>query len=203
MKFNLIINSFIDENTYIIYDNNTALIIDPGSDFNKIDTFLKEHDLINISIYLTHSHIDHILSCDKLVFKYNAPIYVHKDEIDLLFDEKQNMSAMYDNINIKDAIAIENILKIKCLGTFNIYHVPGHTKGHSMLEAKELNALFSGDFVFYHEIGRCDLPTGNYNIMLDSLDILKTFTTDYDIYPGHGPQTSIKDELKHNPYIRR
>ncbi|MDR1782166.1 MAG: MBL fold metallo-hydrolase [Bacilli bacterium] len=203
MKLEMIVNSFIDENTYIIYDKNTALVIDPGSDFNKIDTFLVNNNLNDIYIYLTHSHIDHILSCEKLVIKYNCPIYVHKKELDLLQNDKQNMSVMYDSVDIKDAIGIEDELKIKNLGTFKVYLVPGHTKGCSMLEVKELNALFSGDFVFYHEVGRTDLPTGSYSDMLDSLDILKTFTNNFDIYPGHGPKTNVFDEVKHNPYIRR
>lgn len=201
LKFKRIVNSFIEENTYIIYKENVALIIDPGSDFSIIDAFLNENNIINVSIYLTHSHIDHILSCKKIMIKYNSKIYVYKDEISLLKDSKLNMSDYHDEKLEFDGIAIDNELVIDNLATFKVYHVPGHTIGHSMLMVDELNALFTGDFVFKHEIGRCDLPTGSLKDMYQSLAFFKTFDKNIAIYPGHGDNSNVGDEIKHNPYI--
>ena len=51
---------------------------------------------------------------------------------------------------------------------------------------KDLNSIFSGDFIFYENIGRCDLPTGNYNIMKESINKIKKYNNSIKIYPGHG-----------------
>ena len=204
MKFERIVNSFIDENTYIIYENDTCIIVDPGSDFEKIDGVIQEHGFKNIYIYLTHAHIDHVASCEKLVAKYNCPIYTHELELPLLQKPIKGMTLIFDkDIEVKNAIGIKDKLDIPGFDLI-IHHVPGHTHGHSMLEVPKLNALFTGDFVFYHEIGRCDLPTGDIYEMYDSLDNkLALMNPKLEIYPGHGQSSTVGEEIKHNPYMNR
>jgi glyoxylase-like metal-dependent hydrolase (beta-lactamase superfamily II) len=201
LKLKRIVNSFLEENTYIIYCNDVALIIDPGSDFKIIDSFLKDKGLTDVSIYLTHSHVDHILSCKKLLIAYNAPLYVYKDEVNLLKDSNLNMSEHHSERLEFDGIALDNELDINGLEKFLVYHVPGHTSGHSMLYSKELQALFTGDFVFYHDIGRCDLPTGSIKDMYQSLSLFKTFDNNILVYPGHGDKSNVGNEKRDNPYL--
>ncbi|MDF9866889.1 hydroxyacylglutathione hydrolase [Bacilli bacterium PM5-3] len=205
MKVERVVNSFIEENTFIIYENDTCIIVDPGSDFNKIDFVIQENNLKNINIYLTHGHIDHIVSVNDISKKYDAPVFIHELEIPLLKKPSENMSTMfYDrDIEVKNAIGVKDKLDIPALGELNVYHTPGHTYGHSMLEVKKINTLFTGDFVFYHEIGRCDLPTGSIDDMYNSLDKLKTFNPKLEICPGHGQYSSVGEEIKYNPYMNR
>ena len=203
MKVEIIVNSFIDENTYIIYENDTCIIVDPGSDFSRMVAFIEEKELKNINIYLTHSHFDHVLSVNDLVERYNCPVYTHEFELEALEKPNINMSSSFSKeIVIKGAIGIKDSLPISHFENV-IYHVPGHTYGHSMLEIKKLNALFAGDFVFYHEIGRCDLPTGSLQDMYNSLDFLATLNPKLIIYPGHGQITNVAEEIKYNPYMNR
>ena len=67
---------------------------------------------------------------------------------------------------------------------------------------EDSKALFVGDFVFKGSIGRCDLPTGSDSEMLNSLNKLKKINSEYTIYPGHYDITTLKDELKNNPYLK-
>ncbi|MDL2211988.1 MBL fold metallo-hydrolase [Erysipelotrichaceae bacterium OttesenSCG-928-M19] len=203
MKVEKIVNSFIDENTYFIYENKVCLIVDPGSDFERIDAFIQEQEFDKIYIYLTHAHPDHIASCQALYDKYHCPVYTHELELDLLKQPIKNLSASFDEDMVIDyAQGKTTSLDIPEIET-KLYHVPGHTHGHSMIEVVKLNALFVGDFVFYHEIGRCDLPTSDINEMYESLDKLVLMDPKLAIYPGHGQMTTLKEEIAHNPYINR
>lgn len=203
MKYLRIINSFIDENTYFIYENDFCLIVDPGSDFAEMVKIIEENQFKRISIYLTHGHSDHVASVPDLVEKYNCPVYTHKLEIPLLEKASLNLSTNFNKeLEINYAIGIENELVIDNYH-FILYHTPGHTHGHSMLEVKELNALFTGDFIFRHEIGRCDLPTGSLEEMYESLDRLALMDPSLKIYSGHGDMSDLKDELKNNRYLNR
>ena len=203
MKFKKIENSYISENTYVIYEADTALIVDPGSNFEQIDQVLIDNEIKNINIYLTHGHVDHIKSVNDFVSKYNCPVYVYEDEIQLLESPTMNMSSkMGGDIVVKNAIGIKDTIDISGWD-LKVYHVPGHTSGHSMLYVKKINALFTGDFIFLNEIGRCDLPTSSLDKMYESLDTLVNFDPKIEIYPGHGQATSIGYELKNNKYINR
>lgn len=203
MKLYRIENSLLQENTYIIYENDKALIIDPGSDFNVMKQFIDENQFNEVAIYLTHGHYDHILSCQKLIEEYHAKVYTYEKEVEVLENANYNMSLMFN-----EKVILENIIPLQeTLKYFEqpitIYHVPGHTQGHSMLEVKPLKALFTGDFIFAREIGRCDLPTGSLQQMYESLDKLSLMDPSLTIYPGHGPSTTLKEELKYNPYLNR
>ncbi len=203
MKFEMIQNSFIDENTYIIYENDSCIIVDPGSDVAKVDAFIQEHDIKNVYIYLTHAHIDHIIGVPEIQERYNAPVYIYEPELEILENPRYTLAnRVNETIKIENIITFKDELKIP---GFNLkfHHVPGHTRGHTMLEVPKLNAIFTGDFVFQHEIGRCDLPTGSLKDMYSSLDYLITLNPELKLYPGHGPATTIKDEKKYNPYINR
>lgn len=199
MELISIANSSLDENTYIVYEDNIGLVIDPGSDFEIISEKIDKAYLKDIYIYLTHGHFDHMMSALKLAKKYNAPILAYKDEIKLIKDPELNMSRfapiIIDKVEpVTDKLTMfdEDII---------VYHTPGHTSGHSMLEVKSLNALFTGDFIFRREIGRCDLPTGSLKEMYASLRKLAKMDPTLKIYPGHGPATILGEEIAQNKYI--
>ena len=202
MKVETCLNSFIDENTYIISQDDTCIVVDPGSDFQKMARYIDDNNLKNVIVYLTHGHVDHIFSVKQFQEKYKSPVYTHIKELDLLSDPHKNMSDDYGNIKITDAIGITDTFDVPGF-TLKVHHVPGHTHGHSMLEVEELHSLFTGDFVFRYEIGRCDLPTGSLKEMYQSLDMLKTMDNNLKIYPGHGPTSSVRDEIKNNRYMNR
>lgn len=163
----------LDNNVYIISNNNEAIIVDPSSSENVLESFLKENNLDLIAIFVTHYHFDHIGSLDYFVKKYNVPVYDYKS---------------------KNKIKIMNL---KC----EIIPTKGHDNTSVSFYFKETEDLFVGDFVFKGSIGRMDLEGGSEEEMVYSLNYLKTMNENITIYPGHGQVTSLKEELLYNPYL--
>jgi len=126
-----------------------------------------------LGILVTHKHFDHIGALD--YFK-NIDIY------------------SFDNLQEKEY----NI------GPFNFEVIfnPGHSSDSVSYYFKEYDALFCGDFIFYHNIGRCDLPTGSMNEMLKSIENIKKYPKKTIIYPGHGFKTTLEEEIKNNYYFK-
>lgn len=176
MKIEKIKTGYLEENCYILKEKDECLIIDPGSDFFLIDE--KIGNCKPKGILITHNHFDHIGAADEIVKKYNTNIY--------------------DKNNLK-----EEKIKI-CSFSFEVIYNPGHSSDSISFYFKSINTLFSGDFIFAGSIGRCDLETGNYSEMILSINkILKIFKNNKDlkIYPGHGEITTLKREIKTNPYL--
>ena len=86
---------------------------------------------------------------------------------------------------------------------FSILHTPGHTPGGIVFYCEAEKTAFSGDTLFRMSIGRTDFERGSYEEMIDSLqNVMAKLPADTTVYPGHGPKTTIADELRYNPYMR-
>lgn len=200
-----VVSGSFQVNCYLVYDTNSkkAIIIDPGEQaqkvINKIETLnLKPELLIN-----THGHFDHIFSDDIIREKYNIPLAIFKDDTEMLSDSNLNFSQYMDKaITIKQADIIFDKEEIKetSFCKYKVVHTPGHSKGSICILTG--NICFSGDTVFRNSIGRTDLTGGNYDELIQSLQKIKKFPKDIIIYPGHGPVTTLKDELNNNPYFK-
>lgn len=200
-----VVSGNLQVNCYIVYDVNLkkAIIIDPGEQaqkvINKIETLnLQPELLIN-----THGHFDHIFSDDIIREKYNIPLAIFKDDVEMLSDSNLNLSQYMDNpITIKQADIIFDKEEVKetSFCKYKVIHTPGHSKGSICILTDDI--LFSGDTVFKYSIGRTDLPGGNYNELIQSLEKIKKLPKNIIIYPGHGPVTTLKEELENNPYFK-
>ena len=200
-----VVSGNLQVNCYIVYDVNLkkAIIIDPGEQaqkvINKIETLnLQPELLIN-----THGHFDHIFSDDIVREKYNIPLAIFKDDVEMLSDSNLNLSQYMDNpITIKQADIIFDKEEVKetSFCKYKVIHTPGHSKGSICILTDDI--LFSGDTVFKYSIGRTDLPDGNYNELMQSLEKIKKLSKNITIYPGHGPVTTLKEELENNPYFK-
>ena len=188
----------LESNCYLIFNRNSCLIIDPGSESNKILEALGDYDLV--AIVLTHGHFDHIGAVKDLVKKYHCPIYISpKDEI-LLHNPQYNYS--YPNsitINHPVKLITEKILVIGDY-SFQIFPTPGHTAGSITLRYHDY--LFTGDTLFQNDVGRTDLYSGSEIELSRSLKLLKKLPKKLEVLPGHGPNSTIKAELLSNPYLR-
>lgn len=192
------------ENIYFIIDKTSqkTIILDPGQiPLDRIIGFIDSHRLVPIAILNTHAHPDHIARADDLMNYYNIPFFLHEEEKDFL-DEFFNFGLM---IGFKDFKMPEKVNYIKSGSfkfdefVFDIFHTPGHTKGSiCVLFDKQ---LISGDTLFCGSIGRTDLPGGSINEMNQSIAVLKELDEDIIVYPGHGEQTTIKNEKENNPYF--
>lgn len=167
MKIDKLVVGPLQENCYILEKNKKVLVIDPGDEFNKINNFIKDKTLVGILI--THNHFDHIGALKELKDTYKVKLY--------------------DRTNLEETIY--NIDTFK----FEVIFTPGHTKEEISYYFKEENIMFTGDFLFKNGIGRCDLPGGNEEDMLDSLFKMKGYPRDTIIYPGHGEKSILGMEL--------
>lgn len=191
-------------NCYIVYNNKSALIIDPGGEANKIIAFLQQNKLTAEAILLTHAHFDHIGAVEALRTNLGLDVYLHQAEVDWLGNPHLNRSAYYPGekiiTNQAERVLIPGKLQIGSF-TFEVIHTPGHSPG-SVSFVFEEGFVISGDVLFQQGIGRTDLPGGDMAQLESSIrNYLYQLNDSVVVYPGHGPKTTIKDEKKNNPFF--
>lgn len=197
-----------ETNCYLVYldKSKEAVIIDPGCSDNLLLEYIKLNKIKVKYILLTHGHFDHIQGIDMIKsINKSAKIYASYNEKNILLNPSLNLSGVFssENTSISDYTRITSSGKLD-INNFNIevIFMPGHTLGGLAYYFKDEKILFSGDSIFYHSIGRTDFPTGDYNILINSVrNVLSMMDGDVLIYPGHGSETTVKEEKENNPYI--
>ncbi|WP_338470244.1 MBL fold metallo-hydrolase [Niallia sp. XMNu-256] len=194
-------------NCYVLKKEDfSCLIIDPGSEGEKLIQYLREEDLKPIAIVLTHAHYDHIGAVDTIRSAYDIPVYVHHLEKDWLSSPALNLSEKMPagkvQVNEADEIIMgEQELTIESF-SFKIYETPGHSPGSISLYFEDAGIVCSGDALFSGSIGRSDLPGGNQELLLKSIhDKLLTLPENTAVLCGHGPVTTIGNEMNTNPFL--
>ena len=189
-------------NSYILYEDKKAIIIDPGEDFTMIDSALKKLEVVPIAVVNTHGHVDHVTSVEAFKQSYSIPFYMHSAD-QYLLDHLKKSCEQY-GLNYQGTPEIEvNLNGMDSLELppfkLGIIHTPGHTPGGICL--KYSGDIFTGDTLFYRSIGRTDFPGGNHNDLLYSIkNNLYTLSDTIKIYPGHGPESLISEEIRKNPH---
>lgn len=197
------------ENTYVLYDETQeAVIIDPGCYEKEEQKGLKDFILSNklkAKLLLnTHCHIDHVLGNDFAKQLYDVPFLIHKIEIPVLSAVKAYASnygfPLYHEV-LPDGTLEEGGNVTFGNTSLKILFLPGHSPGHiGFYEPKE-KILIAGDVLFYHSIGRTDLPGGNHDTLLSSIhQKLFVLPDEVVVHPGHGPTTTLGEEKINNPY---
>lgn len=181
-----------ETNCYILFTEKGEFIIDPGT--NAL-SFIKQHVKNPLAILNTHGHHDHVWDNAEVKKEYHIPIYIHKNDTFMLSDPfNQGFKLSKADVLVDD----ENILNIYGID-FKFHFLPGHTPGCTMIEIVDKNIMFSGDFLFYRSIGRWDFPYSDANLMKQSLEKVMTYKEDFKLLPGHGKETTLKEEQVHLP----
>lgn len=205
MKIEVFIDSMMQENSYVYYDEKTldAVIIDPALCLDREKQFIKDKKLNVKYIILTHSHADHVADAEELKNFTGAKIVANKDEREMLTDAKKNLSSDFFEVGVEfeaDIYVSEgDELKVG-EHVFTFIDTPGHTTGGMCV--RHGNDLFTGDTLFMGSIGRTDLYGGDYDKMLNSLRKLSKLEDNLRIYPGHGPASTIGAEKQSNYYMK-
>ena len=205
LKVKKIITGPIDVNCYIIYDSDSlkCLIVDPGEEGQKVISEIEKGNFKPELLINTHGHYDHIWSDDEIREKYNIPLAIGKDDADMIADPVMNGSALFSNpVSVKKPeILLNDGDEIKCSFTkFKVLSAPGHSIGGIFLVFDGF--VITGDTLFAGTIGRTDFPGGDYEQLIQALEKIKALDPKTIVYPGHGPQTTVANELRHNPYLR-
>lgn len=163
-------------NCYLVYKDSECLIIDPGAEENNIIKTIEDLELKPLAIFLTHDHFDHNIYAKSLSELYDVEIYDYKN----LFEDTHHIGPF----------------------NFEVIYTPGHSSSSITFYFRNYNIMFVGDFIFKDNIGRVDLPTGNYQEMIESINKIKKYDDDIVLYPGHGDSTTLGHEKKHNYYFQ-
>jgi hydroxyacylglutathione hydrolase len=186
-----------------------AIVIDPGGDYPKIAAHLKQHDLSVTHIIHTHTHIDHVGATAPLQHATGAVASIHEADR-FLYDMLPVQAAML-GIREPERVTMEGGLKHEtCLSCgaleMRVLHTPGHTPGSVCfwLEYAGTSQVFTGDTLFRRGIGRTDLWGGDGELIQRSLrEQLYALPQETTVIPGHGPKSSIGEEVRENPFVRQ
>ncbi|MBQ9992662.1 MAG: MBL fold metallo-hydrolase [Firmicutes bacterium] len=201
-ELKIIKSGVIDNNTYILTDKATkkTVIIDPAFAASKIIAYIKENELQPCAIINTHGHYDHITANMAVRDEFNIPVYMHEADIGMI---KENGRYGFD---VSKASPVDYALQGGEELQFGelqlkIIHTPGHSRGGICILCED--KLFTGDTLFYHDIGRCDLEGGSLPQLLKSIkEKLLVLPDEVIVYPGHDRASSIGDERKKNSYLQ-
>lgn len=204
-----VFNSF-GVNTYVLTDNTgKCLIVDPAcqskQEENELASFLADNNLQPTGMVNTHFHIDHIVGNTFICNTYNLRPQCHKRskmfwetavEFGSVFGIKvENLIIPSDYIDEGDSIEFGD-------SSVQVLYTPGHADGSVCLVNHDERYVIAGDVLFRDSIGRTDLPTGNFDVLYQSITSkLFTLPDDFVVYPGHGPETTIGYEKLNNPFL--
>ena len=181
-----------------------AVVIDPGDDVDRILVELSEEQLTVSKILNTHGHFDHVGGNQRLKDTTGAPICIHSDDAPML--EHVSSSAAAFGMRVNNSPKADEILKDGDIIKFGnlaltVLHTPGHSPGGVAFYAP--GVVFVGDTLFAGSIGRTDFPGGSYDQLIASVRN-KLFTLDDKtiVYSGHGPETTIGEEKRSNPFFQ-
>lgn len=186
-----------------------AVLIDPGDEVPSLLVFAERNGLTIRHILLTHAHVDHVTGVAAAKRALNVPIHLHRDDL-FLYERAVESGALF-GLRVEPQPPVDAFYtpgQVITFGTYDVrpHHTPGHCPGGVCLEIGKTGAagtdLFVGDTLFAGSIGRTDLPGGDHPVLIASIrTVLFAFGDDAIVYPGHGPNTTIGQERRTNPFL--
>lgn len=196
MKVDVLPIGLYQENSYVLHDHDHVLFIDPGRYAKQIASCVSEKEIVD-GILLTHGHEDHTQAADDLADMFACDVYMSLEDY-FLVDPSNAARHGYDAPVYHEIKDLRGEMQI---GSFHIEVIPtpGHTAGSVCIRYRSL--LFTGDTLFAGDIGRTDLYSGDDDQMIASLFRIAKLDHSLSVLPGHGPASTIAQELKSNPYL--
>ena len=183
-----------------------AIVIDPGDEISRIHGWLTEHGLKLKQILITHGHIDHVGGALKLKQLTGAPILMNENDLpqlDMMDKQAAWLGVETPETAPPDASLADGMTVGLDAFPAQVIHTPGHTQGSVCLHFAPMKLLVAGDTLFAGSIGRTDLPGGDTEQILESIESrLMRLPEETQVLPGHGPATTIAIERRRNPFLR-
>jgi len=200
-------NGAFAENCYLIADPATrdAAIVDPGEESDLFLARLGAEGWTLRAIWLTHAHLDHVAGVSAMRAATGAPVWLHPADR-RLYDHAPDQARLYGlelaRLAPPDREFREGEPAVVGGLAFDVLHTPGHSPGSVSLAG--YGVVFVGDVLFAGSVGRTDLPGGDTDTLLASIrQTLYALRAETAVYSGHGPATTIGDEQRANPFVRR
>ena len=192
-----------------------AIVVDPGQRaFGPLRRILDDNRLTPAAVLLTHGHVDHIWSAQKVADTYGCPVFIHPADRSMLTDPIRGFGPRIGQVLIgsmfrepRQVVGLERDGELLDFGgvSVTVDHTPGHTRGSVAFRVSGTNAglVFTGDTLFKQSVGRTDLPGGSGRDLLDSI-VTKLLSLDDHtrVLPGHGEATTIGAERRANPFLQ-
>ena len=200
------------KNGYVVACETTrdAVIIDPGDEVDMLLEVIVRESLHVQCILLTHAHVDHVTGVSRAKQALQVPVYLHRDD-QFLYDAAPQQASFF-GLHCDALPAIDRYYDLSETLSFGeyevaIHHTPGHCPGGVCLaignKGSTKDDLFVGDTLFAGSIGRTDLPGGDHPTLMRSItQVLFAFGDAARVHAGHGPQTTIGQERRTNPFLR-
>jgi hydroxyacylglutathione hydrolase len=187
-----------------------AVLVDPGDEVDQLLALANQNGWAIRHILLTHAHVDHVTGVADAKRALGVPVYLHRDDL-FLYNDAVAHGAIF-GLSVQPQPPIDVFYtpnQVIPFGEYEVrpHHTPGHCPGGVCLQIGKANTvgkhLFVGDTLFAGSIGRTDLPKGDYATLIRSIrTVLFAFGDDAQVFPGHGPATTIGHERRTNPFLK-
>ena len=199
------------ENTYVVHAEGKGVIIDPGcydpAEEAELAQYIEQQGIEIEKVLNTHGHIDHVLGNHFTTSKYGVPLWIGEYDLGTLRSvqayapsygfQKYSPTEPDHLIKEEDEISIGD-------SALKVILAPGHAPGHIAFYNKNDGFIIGGDVLFHESIGRTDLPGGDFETLINSIQTkFYTLPDNVIVYPGHGGSTTIGHEKKFNPFCRK
>jgi glyoxylase-like metal-dependent hydrolase (beta-lactamase superfamily II) len=197
----------LEANCYLVWDdvNRSAVIVDPGDEGDYIEKEVKKEGLDVKYIINTHGHFDHVGASGRLRDSLGARLAIHASDAPLL--EGAPIQGSHFGIDTpsqpQPEVLVTDGTVLKAGGlSITVLHTPGHTQGGVCLYLEKEGVIFTGDTLFTGSVGRTDLPGGSYDALMKSIkEKILPLGDNVRVLPGHGPETTVGEEKRSNPFI--
>lgn len=179
-----------------------AIVVDPSGSATEIRSRLASSGLRCAAILLTHGHWDHLVGVADLAEGTGAPVHMAEGER-VLLEQPDRWTPQEVTVRPwtpERLLAGDEVLELAGM-TFETLSVPGHSPAHLAFHCD--SELFSGDVLFAGSVGRTDIPGADWPTLLGSIErLVERFPPETVVWPGHGPATTLGEELAHNPFLQ-
>jgi len=203
VQLSIVVDPTYDQNCYVLRrrDTNAALVVDPGLQHPRTLALLEREGLACERILLTHGHPDHVNGVPALKLAHPCEAAIHADDRPLLewVSRLPGIPEDLPPVICEQDLVAGQTLRWQDLD-IGVLHTPGHTRGSvCFLVGPD---LIAGDTLFQRSVGRTDLPGGDWHTLMFSIEnTIYALPPETRVYPGHGPSTTVREEMRHNPFV--